>query len=197
MRKVAAIFGLLFLWLIIPTKCSAQSNFEVFGGYSYLFPSVSQPEIVPCPFPSCPVQFVSNRASMSGLEFSGIYKPSRWLGLAADYSAHYGNVQGISEVHIQTYMAGPQISLPGAVSPFAHVLIGGAHQSTTSGTTDSGGVFTTASASSVAGAAGVGIDIKIFPHIAIRAIQFDYLLTHFNSSTQNEPRVSAGVVVAF
>ncbi|MGC1687229.1 MAG: hypothetical protein WA734_16505 [Candidatus Acidiferrales bacterium] len=197
MRKLIAILGLVFVWLIIPAKCSAQSNFEVFGGYSFLYPQVSQPEIGPCPFASCPVQFASNRATMSGLEFSGIYKPSHWFGLTADFSADYGNVQGISEVHIQTYMAGPQISLPGPVSPFAHILIGGAHQSTTSGETSSGGVFTTASASSVAGAAGVGIDIKIFPHIAIRAIQFDYLLTHFNSSTQNEPRVAAGVVIAF
>jgi hypothetical protein len=197
MRKAAAIFGLLFLWLIVPTKCSAQSTFQVFGGYSYLFPAVSQPQTILCPGPTCTTQFVSNRASMSGWELSGIYKPARWFGLAADFSGHYGNVQGTSEVHIQTYMAGPQISLPGVVSPFAHVLIGGAHESTTTGATNSGNVFTASSTSSLAGAAGVGIDIKIFPHIAIRPIQIDYLITHFNSSTQSDPRVSAGVVVAF
>src|SRR5215470_14480107 len=41
---------------------------------------------------------------------------------------------------------------------------------------------------------GVGIDIKVLPRVSVRAIQFDYLLTRFNSSTQNQPRLSAGIV---
>ncbi|MFZ0881364.1 MAG: hypothetical protein WA002_17850 [Candidatus Acidiferrales bacterium] len=43
----------------------------------------------------------------------------------------------------------------------------------------------------------MGIDIKILPHVAVRAIQLDYLLTHFNSSTQRQPHASAGIVLTF
>jgi hypothetical protein len=44
---------------------------------------------------------------------------------------------------------------------------------------------------------GVGIDLKVAPFISVRPIQFDYLVTRFNSGTQNQPRISAGVVLHF
>ncbi len=196
MRKVIAIFGLLFAGLLIPANCSAQGQFQVFGGYSYLFPAVSEPQTILCPGPPCPIGFVSNRASLSGWEASAAYKPTQWLGLVGDFSGHYGTVQGTT-VHLHTFMAGPQISLPGAVSPFAHVLIGGATQTTGAGSVSSGNAIIAASETSAAWAVGAGIDIKVLPHVALRAIQLDYLLTHFNSSIQNEPRASAGIVIAF
>jgi opacity protein-like surface antigen len=196
MRKAIAIFGLFFACLFISTNCSAQGQVQVFGGYSYLFPAVSEPQTILCPGPPCPTEFVSNRASLNGWEASAAYKPTHWLGLVGDFSGHYGTVQGTT-VHVHTFMAGPQISLPGAVSPFAHVLIGGANQSTGGGSAGSGNAFVAASTTSMAWAAGAGIDIKFLPHIALRAIQLDYMLTHFNSSIQNEPRASAGIVITF
>jgi hypothetical protein len=51
------------------------------------------------------------------------------------------------------------------------------------------------SVNAFATAFGVGIDIKVAPFIALRPIQIDYLITRFNSSTQNQPRVSAGLVL--
>jgi len=35
------------------------------------------------------------------------------------------------------------------------------------------------------------------PLLSLRPIEIDYLLTHFNSTTQNQPRFSAGVVLRF
>jgi len=78
---------------------------------------------------------------------------------------------------------------------FAHFLIGGAHESTTSST----GALITASPTRNAFATtlGGGLDLKVLPFISLRPIQIDYLLTHFNSNTQNQFRYSAGIVLRF
>jgi hypothetical protein len=96
---------------------------------------------------------------------------------------------------LKTYLFGPQLRFPGPVSPFAHFLFGGAHESINPGTTP---VFTSGpTQSAFATALGVGIDIKVLPFLSVRPIQIDYLLTHFNSTTQNQPRASAGLVLRF
>jgi hypothetical protein len=51
-------------------------------------------------------------------------------------------------------------------------------------------------------AAGGGLDIPFGRHLAIRALQAEYLLTRFDrsdgsSATQNNLRVSAGIVFCF
>ncbi len=105
-----------------------------------------------------------------------------------------GSFQG-ANAHLKTYLFGPQLRFPGPVSPFAHFLVGGAHESINAGTTP---VFITGpTQNAFATALGVGIDLKVLPFLSIRPIQIDYLLTHFNSTTQNQPRASAGLVLRF
>lgn len=41
---------------------------------------------------------------------------------------------------------------------------------------------------------GGGFDVKASPQLAIRLIQADYALTRFSSTTQNNIRISAGIV---
>lgn len=174
---------------------SAQDTFQVFGGYSYLRPTVAVEAAILCPvgaFP-CPVTRTDTHPNLKGWELSGTYNAYKWFGVTADFSGHYGTVQG-SSVHYQTYLFGPQIHLPGPVSPFAHVLLGGAHE-----TVGANGTIPVipVSASVFAVAVGAGIDIKVAPFVPFRAIQLDYLMTRFGSSTQNQPRASAGVVFHF
>jgi hypothetical protein len=89
---------------------------------------------------------------------------------------------------------GPQLRFPGPISPFAHFLVGVAHESIgTSANALTSGPTQNAFSSAVGG----GLDLKVLPFISLRPIQIDYLLTHFNSSTQNQFRYSAGVVVRF
>jgi hypothetical protein len=99
-----------------------------------------------------------------------------------------------------SYLIGPELSLPSRVSPFVHLLVGVAHQSTGAGTLNNGtnynGIASTR-ASGFATAIGAGIDLKLIPHVWIRPIQIDYELTRFNSGSQSQPRVSAGVLVHF
>jgi uncharacterized hydantoinase/oxoprolinase family protein len=46
-------------------------------------------------------------------------------------------------------------------------------------------------------ALGGGLDWNATPHIGVRLIQAEYLMTQFGSTTQNGVRISAGVVFRF
>jgi hypothetical protein len=190
-------FFLLSLLAFAADSTRAQDKIEVFGGYSYVHAPTSWTETLLCPFVTCPVTLVNPKLNLNGWKISGVYKAKDWLGLGADFGGHYGSFNGAS-YHLQTYLFGPQISFPGRVSPFVHVLVGGAHA--TSGTSFSSSAVAPANGSpnnGFAAAVGAGIDIKLAPFIWFRPVQIDYLATRFNSSTQSQPRISAGVVLHF
>jgi len=172
MRNLSLSLIAILLSLSFADIANAQAV-QIFGGYSYLHPTV---DVSPT---------LNTNPNLNGWELSGTYNAWKWLGATADFSGDYGTVGGLS-IHEQNYLFGPQVHLPGPVSPFAHVLIGGASETIGS-----------LSADSVAVAAGVGIDIHVAPFLSVRPIQFDYLVTRFRSATQNQPRVSAGVVIDF
>ena len=172
---------------------SAQAQVQIFGGYSYVHPTVSVQTTTTCvPGPTCVVTTKSH-PSFNGWEFAGTYNFFKVVGLTADFAGNYGTVQG-APVHLQTYLFGPQIHLPGPISPFAHVMAGIGHESI--GNSNSALVIPF-SGNAFAAAAGGGIDIKVVPFISLRVIQFDELVTRFHSTRQNQPRVSAGIVIHF
>jgi hypothetical protein len=79
------------------------------------------------------------------------------------------------------------LAFPAKVSPFVHGLIGIAHQAVAAGTSFSNGVpvdVFSASDNAFATALGGGIDLHIAPFLSFRAIQLDYLVTRFHSSTK-------------
>jgi hypothetical protein len=172
MRKLSLLFTVVCLSLSFAGIANAQAV-QIFGGYSYLRPPVDLSTTL------------NTNPNLNGWELSGTYNAWKWLGATADFSGDYGTTSGFG-IHEQNYLFGPQVHLPGPVSPFAHVLIGGASETIGS-----------LSADSVAVAAGAGIDIHMGPFVSVRPIQLDYLVTRFRSSTQSQPRVSAGVVIHF
>ena len=99
---------------------------------------------------------------------------------------HQAAPQGFESNNLVTYLFGPRISYrtESRVTPFAQVLFGGAY-STMSGQT------------ALAMTAGGGFDLKIAPHVAIRVAQGEYLMTRFGGSTQNNLRISTGLVFQF
>jgi len=128
----------------------------------------------------------SPSANLNGWEISGQYKFTDWLGGVADLDGHYGSPNGIG-TSTYTYLFGPQISFPSRVSPFAHLLLGGAHIS------EAG-----FGSSSFSMALGGGIDVGLFhDQFYWRAIQTDYLMTQFGSRAQNNFRASTGIVIRF
>lgn len=195
MRTLVSICIFVLAALLFVAPAHAQS-IELFGGYSFVHapvtfaPPITVAAPVLCPTTGCPPN--TQHLNLNGWEVSGAVKLFGPLQLAADYSDTSGSFQGAT-AHLKTYLFGPQLRFPGPVSPFAHVLLGGAHESINSGTSLLSGPTQNAFATAV----GVGIDLKIFPFLSLRPIQFDYLLTHFNSRNQNQPKVSAGLVLHF
>ncbi len=170
MRKLLIVLGAVCLTGFLARPARAQV--EVFGGYSYMRPSIAVPG-------------GTDHPNLNGWEITGVYNAYHWIGVAADFSGDYGSVEGLS-THVNTYLFGPQVQLHTPVAPFAHVLFGVAHE-TVDGATDS--AFATA--------VGAGIDIHVAPFVSFRPIQLDYLVTRFGSGTQGQPRASAGIVLHF
>ena len=166
LRRMLLVFGLSALAGL--SACAQdKDNVEVFGGYSYMRFKTS-PSI-----------------NMNGWEIAGQYKFRDWLGGVADIDGHYGSFAGVS-TSTYTYLFGPQISLPSRISPFSHLLLGGAHNSTA-------GVGT----SSISMALGGGIDAQLTDKIHWRLVQADYLLTQFGGGSQNNFRFSSGILFRF
>jgi Outer membrane protein beta-barrel domain len=163
-RKLGLLLGIL---LIASISAGAQEKVEVFGGYSYMR------------FNSSP------GANLNGWEISGQYKFTDWLGGVADLDGHYGSPRGVG-TSVYTYLFGPQVSFSARVSPFAHLLLGGAHI----GAAGFG-------SSSFSMAIGGGIDTELTQGIHWRIVQGDYLLTEFGSRAQNNVRFSTGIVFRF
>jgi len=205
MHKLAAILVTAFAISLSAISSDAQNKFELYGGYSYLRPALSQTEADICMTPICPLfvsapVVVTTHPNLNGWEGSGTYRVIPWLGVKADLSGHYGTALGSSSANVHAFLFGPEARWPGHVSPFAHVLFGGAHASNNAGTLSNNPAYNTvlsASNTAFASAFGGGVDARVVPSVWIRLIQVDYLMTRFNSSTKNQPRVSAGVVLHF
>jgi hypothetical protein len=184
-------FLFLSVWFVLqPFTLLAQDypRAEAFGGYSY--------------FRANPERFNLNgwNASVSG-------NLGRWFGVVGDFSGHYGapsvfgfTVPGVN-ISSHTYMGGPKFMLHnrGPVTPFAHFLIGVASVNTRA-------FVISHSYQALAAAAGGGFDIRLSNHLAIRAVQVDYLMTRFetfedqllgSNGRQNNMRLSAGLVFRF
>ncbi len=175
-RQMVGTIGKFFLLaaLVLCTSLTAKAQIEphvdVFGGYSYM-------RFNP--------QFNNSDVNLNGWNAAVDFKFYRGLGIVGDFAGDYGSPQGVSG-NVTTYLFGPQISLPAPVSPFAHVLFGGAHINI-EGNTDN----------SFAMGFGGGIDIRAFHNLAFRVFEIDDIYTQFGGFHQNSPRVSAGIVLHF
>ena len=194
MRIFAPICTLVFATLLFAVPSRGQS-IELFGGYSFVRAPVTFTQSAgACIITGCPATTTQQTLNLNGWEAGGAYKVFGPLALAADFSGTSSSFNG-ANTHLQTYLAGPQLRFPGPISPFAHFLVGAAHESIGTG---AGGLITTGpTQNAFATAIGGGLDLKVLPFISLRPIRFDYLLTHFNSQTQNQPRISAGIVLRF
>jgi hypothetical protein len=195
--RIFATIAVAVLSLLLFASPSRAQSVELFGGYSFVRPSVTYTQTPQgtCVITGCVTTTTRQNLNFNGFEVGGAFKVLGPLALAADYGDTSGSFQG-ANTHLRTFLVGPQLRLPGPISPFAHFLVGAAHESTTSFTA---GPFTAASPTQTGFATtlGGGLDVKVLPLLSVRPIQIDYLLTHFNSATQNQFRVSAGIVFRF
>lgn len=196
MRIFALAYGFLVSTLLLAGPLRAQ-KIELFGGYSFVRAPVTFDQIAgTCVISGCVPVMRTPTLNLNGWEASGAVKVLGPLGLAADFGGTDGSFQGAG-THLNTYLFGPQLRLPGPISIFGHALIGDAHESIHSGFAGSGLFTSGPTQNSFATALGGGLDMRLLPLISVRLVQVDYLFTHFNSQTQNQPRISAGLVVHF
>ncbi len=210
MRKIGI---LLFIVSCLPVALVAQgggamsagsenaTRATLFGGYSYLR---------------------NGNNGFNGWEGQGTFNFNRYLGVTADVSGStltpfsfslLGASAGTYQ-HLNNYLFGPTVTGQlGRSAIFAHALFGEAHSSLGAGLTVPiiGGISTgLTSANAFAMAFGGGVDIGLTRHLAIRAVQVDYIRTQFNSidalttglssslgNRQNNFRYSAGIVFRF
>jgi len=172
MRKL--LFVVVIVMLALPVSLMAQdySKAEVFGGYSY--------------------QHVEGGINLNGWNAAVAGNVNPWLGFVADFGGYYGNF------HDHTFLFGPQFSYRGNehFTPFFHTLFGVGRESD--------GLIAGQSDTAFAMAIGGGVDYNVSKQLAFRVIQADYLMTKFsgaltgsNPNTQNDVRLSFGIVARF
>jgi opacity protein-like surface antigen len=186
MRQIG--FAVLVMLLLAGLASAQVPNGNVFFGYSYYNTDLSS----------------IDRANTSGWEASVEGKVIPFLGFVADFDSHYGSQNfpscqltpggGIicssfnASVTEHNFLFGPRVSFSvKRFRPFAEALFGGAHVDANNGV---------GSDTSFATALGGGLDYKIIKPIAWR-FQGDYVQTRFFGTTQNNIRLSTGIVLRF
>jgi opacity protein-like surface antigen len=124
----------------------------------------------------------------SGWEGSATGNVNRWLGVTADVSGYYRTDDGVSQRNYN-FLFGPRVTYrTEKLSPFGQVLFGVAHERVGN---DSANITDNAFAMVVGG----GLDYNLKKHLAVRLLQADYLRTRFGGASQNNARLTFGVVL--
>jgi hypothetical protein len=147
-----------------------QPGPDLFGGYSYTH---------------------AGEANLNGWQLTATFTFRGAIRWEADLSGHSGSFAG-DDLRQLTFLAGARYVLHGSrVSPFGHVLLGGAQR-----TTSVPGASLNSSDTDWGGALGAGIDGRISRRWAVR-VQADVLLLHGLGQWDTDPRLSAGAVYRF
>jgi hypothetical protein len=195
MRKVLT-FGSVLLFLTVASVPKAFSQVELYGGYSHLQLS------------GAPSNIGSSSNGWAGGAYLHLLGP--W-GIEADYSNHYGvsrpplappdgsryYIPGFTELY------GPRftLALP-RIHPFVHALFGTVHgvgiaPIPLAPCTTQGCPGFNVSENAVGMAFGGGLNVRATNHIWLRLVQVDYLRAQFTNNSQNDTRISAGLVFRF
>ena len=199
LRNLLLSCGFMFLGL----AAFAQDDFpkfEVAVDYSYARFSPSH-------------TYIKNSYSLNGGGGSFDYNFDKYFGVKAELEGYGSNTQNFSapagtkfcpngctanvQGNLFTYLFGPQVGLrTGRFRPFGELLFGGAHSNVYGNISKIPGITTGSKAPSLnafAMTVGGGLDI-VLNHsgsIALRAGEFDYLYTRFNTSSINATGQSA------
>ncbi|HEY6248435.1 MAG TPA: outer membrane beta-barrel protein [Candidatus Angelobacter sp.] len=167
MRKTSRLLGLLLLLGVCAMAQEQTPTAELFGGYSFVHSSLP-----------------GQGLNANGGSASFAINPEHWLGFVADFGGYHGSVASAGVTDF-TYLFGPRFSYrsKSPLTPFAHVLLGGIHQSV-------GGI---SSQNGFAMAIGGGLDLKVDSHWAWRMVQAEYLYSNLTNQ-QNNARISTGIV---
>jgi hypothetical protein len=174
MKKLLGI-AIVLMVVSVPAFCQDYPKVELFGGYQYTR--------------------INPGSGISGQNFNGWNAAvtgniNHWLGVTGDVSGAYKSISGVS-LREHSFLFGPTIASHSSekFTPFAHALFGVTHAS-------GSGFGGSGSDNAFAMALGGGVDVGV-KNFAIRLGQFDYLMTRFGGTSQNNFRYSAGIVFRF
>jgi hypothetical protein len=186
MRKALFLLILAFLFRF---SASAQeiSKVELFAGASFLHVTgPAQPSL-----------------KVYGGVFSGSYNVNHFISWVGEFG-FYSN-RGAAGGRAETYLFGPKVALTlhktGRFLPYAQWLVGAAH-------TDAAFNGTPFNSTDFAQSAGIGLDVNVTRHLAIRPFEVDYFVmnqplfdtstgTNDASFTEKSFRYSGGIVYRF
>lgn len=184
------------LILFVPAAHAQEiPSIEITGGYLFMRNGLMSNDL-PITFTQPPPSgqgFSSFHAN--GWTVSVVENYNHWLGVEQEISGDYGTPQFFGSpltAHSFSILSGPHFAhrTYSRFTPYAHALFGYRHMSNSVG----GLSF---SDNSYALEAGAGLNVHVAGPVAIRLVQADYMLSRFYRSTQNNLRVSAGIVFEF
>jgi len=177
-RKELAFVFLFWLALVAPCRPAAQvaPRWEVFGGYS--FRRMDTPSIG-----------YADYSNQQGWNAQGAFNWTPRWSIVLDLSGHYG-----SHLHVFDYMIGPQYAWRFEKSKvFVHGMFGKGQN-----TVDvANGTLNSIKGVGRAVAAGAGFDWDFNSRFTIRVVQADFINTNTFGTSQNDIRVSTGLVFHF
>jgi hypothetical protein len=191
-KVVVCLLGFLSFFAAVG-RGQEYSKIDLFGGYSYVRANPSGSTSLPS-------------FNMNGGEASLAYNANSWFSGVIDFAGYRTSRLTPLEPsdfkgNMWTYLFGPRVSYRhlGRITPFAHTLFGIAHA-----TSDT---YLLGNQTDFAMTVGGGFDYRLSRRLSLRPIQADYLLTRFkefdafavtdNRFTQNNARLSTGVVFHF
>ena len=178
MRKSLILCSLLLL-AVGSAKAQEGPSFEVSGNYQYIRvnPGAGAP----------------GQNCQGGAGTFGAYLSAR-LGIIGDFGGCKitGLPSGASS-HAIEYLFGPRVYFQphGRFNPYVQALFGG--QRASASVTGIGSASTNAFAMTFGG----GADVTLTRHLSFRAIQAEYLYTHYSGASQNNLRLQSGIVYRF
>ena len=168
MRAPACLFW-LFVLASLPLTAQEIPRVQVFGGYSYLR------------FDSRSFGF-ANGSNLNGYSLAPAFNLTREFGVVAELSGQYG-----SHLNLRDIAVGPQVLYLRNNTLFSgHVLIGDSRTFVSVGNT--------AGDTARAVVVGGSVDRPVSPRFAWRVVQVDYVYTTLFHGTQNNLRISTGLV---
>jgi outer membrane protein with beta-barrel domain len=190
---------ILLLVLVIAAPGYAQTipSWEVFGGYSFQRSNLREYFRRTLAGGITVVDVRNRGGNLNGFDVSFTENINPWFGGTLDITGHFaapeiGAVKTLERMYTVSY--GPQFSYrkrPGWTA-FGRVLAGAAHAEAK--VTPTGPHL---SDTSFALAAGGGLDMKFRGNTAIRILQAEYLHANSLGASQNNLRLSAGIILYF
>ncbi len=194
MYRIILVSAALFL---IPLAANAQTpEVQLYGGYAYTHADSG----------GLPGVFQGRLRDWNGWEASFSANFTRFVGVTFDFSGDYGpDFRGFGSSFsprvqdhtpfLHAYLAGPQFLLPaGRVLVFVHALAGATQMQRGFTTTT---LPIARSDFGFGAAVGAGIDVSLTRYVALRIGQADYLISKNFGGSQNNLRVSGGLVFEF